>query len=200
MRIEEFESISGTLMLAKDLHDAKRFDVVEKHFFNTLDEDCFYENLINTIMHVFSDCHFAYEGDDDIEHMIFHDDVISDYFVYAWKYGKEHKLPHDLNPYVEQAEKAVRECLNVSTCTSGRVLGYTKTKKTAKKSALVVEQYTSCGCNANEGIAYGLIQMYTWFSEKCAEFRALEGGEDGKDTTIMPIASENHEQKEVIAA
>jgi len=172
--IEGFDAIISTLHLAKELHDIGRFDIVKYQFHNVLCWDGYYENNLNVLSSIFSGFYNDYDEDNDMEFMMFEDDIISEYFVFAWKYGKLHKLSSEQNPYVIQAQDKVRRWLNFSSCTYWKLLAYTKTRKTAQQSKLLIRIYTGCGCNAHEGVAYGLIQLYAWFANMCGEFKALE--------------------------
>lgn len=171
--VEGFEDILASLLMAKELHDINRHDVVKSHFFNMLSLDEHYENIIGVISSVFSD-HFSSCDDDYVDVMLFRDDVISDYFLHAHEQVKLQNLDFDKNPYALEAWGEVRRWLEVSHCTGYKLLAYTKTKRAARKSKLIVIRDTSCGCNAYEHIAYGLIKVYSWFAKKCAEFKALE--------------------------
>jgi len=194
IEIEGFDAVISQLMLAKKLYDIDRFDIVERQFHDVLSWDSYYENMLEVMSSVFSEFYNSYDDDECIDLMVFEDDCISNYFVHAWEYGKLHKLPYNQNPYLIQAQNAVREWLGVSHCVGWRLLGYTKTKKKAQQSKLVVEHYTDCGCNAYEHIAFGLIQLYAWFVEQCAEFKTLEEitpNKNSEETTFMYHKSEN---------
>jgi len=168
--IEGFDSIISTLTLAKELHDIDRFDIVQEQFFDTLHYDSYYENIFSVIQSVFSGFHSTYDDDDDdAECMIFTDDYISQYYEIAWEYGHSHNVRHDENPYVIEANSEAERWLTGCYSTGWSLLGYTKTKKTAKQSKLIV-YIGNCTCNCHEGIARGLIKLYQFFSSKCAEF------------------------------
>ena len=55
-----------------------------------------------------------------------------------------------------------------------KLLGYTKTSRTAKQSKLIV-YIGMCECDCHTNLAYSLIQLYKWFSDKCAEFAEVKG-------------------------
>lgn len=194
--LEGFDSIISTLILAKALHDIGRFDLVEKHFCDVLCWEDFYHNMLAAISIIFT----KYEGDyienDDCEIMSFGDEVISDYFVHAWEYGKKSNLHYSQNPYMTLAQGEVRRWLEVSTCSGWKLSAHIRSKKSAKKSKIFVFHYTSCGCNASENIAYGLIQLYAWFVAKNAEFKNM------KTTAVSfaPTISAEAEYQEVMAA
>jgi hypothetical protein len=171
--VEGFDSIISTLFMAKELHDIGRYDLVEKDFFNELCIDNHYENIIGVISSVFS-VHFSNCDENFEDVMVFEDDVISEYFLHAHKQIKLQKLDFEENPYVQEAREEVQKWFSFSYCTGNKLLAYTKTKKTARKSKLIVYHDTGCGCNAYEHIAYGLIKLYDWFEKKCAEFKSSE--------------------------
>ena len=170
VEIEGFESIISQITLAKELHEIGRVDIVEQHFFDEISWDSYFENIYGVLTSIFSGYHSNYDDNDDIEDMVFKDACISNYFIHAWEYGKLHNLPYDQNPYLTQAQSEVGRWLNSSTCVGWKLLGYTKTRKKARQSKLIVQHYTGCSCNAHEYIAYGLVKLYSWFVEKCDEF------------------------------
>jgi len=172
--IESISTITSLLHLAKALHDVDRFDVVKKHFFDALDSDCYFENALEVLANLFEGFDTVCNEYDGHEIMFFGDKIISTYFTYAWEHGKRNKIPYTENPYVAQAQQAARNWLNVSHCSDWKLLGYTKTKKAAQKSRLLVLIDYNCGCFAQEHIAYGLVQLYGWFAEKCADFQKSE--------------------------
>ena len=172
MAIEDFDSIAGTLRLAKALQRAGRFDVVERYFNGFLCEDSYFENMLNVIASLFTKNFFAHDGEEGAEVMGFEDEVISNYFVHAVDYGKRHGLACDENPYVAQARAEVGAWLTFSFCTSWHLLGYTKTRRAARKSKLIVYRDLGCPCDGLAQVAHGLIQIHCWFANKCAEFDA----------------------------
>ena len=172
--IEGFDSIISTLTLAKSLHDIDRFDIVKNQFFDVLCYDSYYENMLSTISEIFSGYESNYDECDYSEIMSFEDEVISTYFVNAWEFGKKHNLHYNHNPFASFARDEVRKWLHVSSCSSWKLSAYIRSKKSAKKSRIFVYIDTTCGCNAYENIAYGLVQLYAWFVEKNAEFDAMK--------------------------
>ena len=165
MEIEGFGAIINTLLLAKELYDIDKFDIVEQQFYDTLCWDGYYENILGATSSIFSGFYNEYDDNDDTEIMMFEDDIISNYFIHAWEYGKQHNLSCEQNPYVTQAQSEAQRWLSVSHCVDWKLLAYTKTKKTARQSKLIIRIY-NCGCNAHTHIAYGLIKLYAWFSNK----------------------------------
>ena len=190
MEIEGYDSIISTLTLAKELHDLNRFDIVEEQFADFLSYDYYHENLFGVITSVFSGFYNNYD-DEDTEIMIFTDDCISKYFEIAWEYGKSHNVSHDENPFVIEANNEVRRHLSYCHSMGWKLLGYTKTKKTARQSMLIV-YIAPCTCDSHTTLAYGLIRFYEFFSDKCAEFE--------NRMAKLPVNTENMNQKELIAA
>jgi hypothetical protein len=184
MGLDEFETVFYSVHLAKELHDMGRFDVLS-HFYDEISYDWHYENIYHVLTSIFSRNYNHYDEERSDEVWLFEDDVISDYFLYAREYGLRHNLPHAQNPYVARAKNEVRRRLCISNCVDWKLLAYTKTKKTARKSKLVVRHYTDCGCNAIEGIAYGLVKLYGWFADKCAKFEALENAQKAAPTECV---------------
>lgn len=170
MEIEEFSEIMSIITLAKELHDIGRDDVVQEQFFDILSWDSYYENILGAISSIFSGFYSDYDDSSEEECMIFEDDVISSYFEMARAFGKKTNTPYNKNPYVTEAESEARKQLSFCYGIGWKMLGYTKTRKTAKQSKLIVS-ICSCGCDCHDHLAYGLIQLYKWFSEKVAEFK-----------------------------
>ncbi len=170
MEIEGFGEVAGIVALAKELHDIGRFDIVEKQFFDTLCYESWYENMWGVITSVFSGFYNDYTDDEESELMIFTDDLISDYFTYAWEFGKRTNTPHDKNPYVTEAENEIRDQLSYCYSMGYKLLGYTKTQRTARQSKLIV-YLGMCECDCHTKLAYGLVRLYKWFADKVAEFK-----------------------------
>jgi len=173
MEIEDFSAIISTLVLAKELHDIDRFDIVEEQFYDSVCPDGYYHNILSAVSSIFYGFENDYSEESGIEFMSFEDDVISKYFVHAWEYGKLHDQHYSQNPYVAQAQGEIGRWLNNGTCVDWKLLAYIRTKKAAQQTRLLVCMY-SCNCNAIEGVAYGLVKVYGWFAAKCAEFKAME--------------------------
>jgi hypothetical protein len=170
VEIEGFDSITGTLILAKELYDIQRFDIVENHFSDVLSWDSYYENIFGVITSVFSGFHITYDENDETECVIFSDDCISSYYEMAWEYGRIHHGKHDENPLVNAAEQEASLWLDICCSMDWRLLGYTKTKKTARQSKLIVH-LCACDCDCHDHLAYGLIRLYKWFSDQVAAYR-----------------------------
>ena len=189
--IEGLESVISSLTLAKELYDNDRIDVI-KRFYDVLDWDSYYGNMLEVISSVFSVYECYFDENNETELMTFADGVISGYFSYAWEYGEQRKIHYSQNPYITQANDEIQRWFGGSCCIEWKLLAYIRTQKSAWKSKLHILMHNSCGgCYAHEGLAYGLIQLYTWFKDKCAEFEALK---------IHPVKPTEDVLKEAIAA
>ena len=173
MEIEGFNEVAGIITLAKELHDIGRYDVVKENFFDTLSYDSWYEDTYGVITSVFSGFCNSYDDDDETDTMIFTDDIISDYFTHAWEFGMRTNTPYDKNPYVKEAINEADSKLSFCYAMGWKLLGYTKTRKAARQSKLIVHIGT-CGCDCHTKLAFGLVQLYRWFTDKVSEFRKPE--------------------------
>jgi hypothetical protein len=172
VEIECFNEVAGIITLAKELYDIGRFDIVQNEFYDSLCYDSWFENTYGVITSIFSGFYSDYDDDNETETMIFTDDVISDYFTYAWEFGVKTNTPYDKNPYVKDAENEARRRLSYCYSMDYKLLGYTKTRRAARQSKLIV-YVGMCECDCHTELAYGLVRLYKWFSDKVAEFRAL---------------------------
>jgi hypothetical protein len=167
VEIEGFNEIVGIMGIAKFLHDIGRFDIVQERFIDSLCYDTWTEDMWEVITSVFSG--FCGSHNDETEIMIFTDDVITGYYIYAWEYGKKTNTPPGKNQYVIEAEKEARQCLNFTYNMDWKLLGYTKSKRAARKSKLIIytcaEEFCEYDC-----LAYGLVHLYKWFKDKSASF------------------------------
>jgi hypothetical protein len=155
--------------IAKLLHNIGRFDIVKERFIDVLSFDSWFENMWEVITSVFSGFRDDYDENNEMEKMIFTDDVISDYFIHAWEYGKKTDTPPDKNPYAVEAQNEANQCLNFTFNMSWKLLGYTKSKRAARKSKLIVYACAQEFCE-HDDLAYGLVYLYKWFKDKCASF------------------------------
>ena len=170
MEIEGFSEVVGIIALAKGLHDAGRCDVVEKQFHDVISYEAWFENIYGAISSVFSGFYNGCDDEDETEVMVFTDAVISDYFTYAWEFGVKTNTPYDKNPYVRDAVNEADRQLNFCYSMGWKLLGYTKTKRASRQSKLIV-YVGMCECDCHTKLAYGLVQLYQWFTDKLAEFR-----------------------------
>jgi len=174
MEIEEFSSIINIVKLAKELYDIDRFDIVQSWLYDELTYDSWFENAWEVVTSIFSGFNGNYNEEYETDIMIFSDDVISEYFINAWEFGKKTNTPYDKNPYVKEAENEMRYWLDFTYTMEWRLLGYAKSKRAAKESRLIVY---ACANEFYEydHLAYGLVKLYKWFSDKCTEFNKLKG-------------------------
>jgi len=194
--IEGFHSIVSSLSLAKKLHDVGRVDVLGQ-FYDLLCWDSYYGHILDVISSIFTGFKSDYAEDDETEFMEFEDDIISDYFIHAWEYGKLHKIHYSQNPYVTLAQDEAQRCFNTNCCIDWKLLAYIRTKEAAKKSKLLVCMDNGCGgCCGHENLAHGLIQLYTWFKNKCDEL----GVSSSKPKKDEPAICAKPESPEVMAA
>ena len=167
VEIEGLTEIMSIIGIAKLLHDIGRFDIVKKQFVDVLSYDTWTEDMWGVITSVFSG--FNSGCNDEKEILIITDDLITDYFIHAWEYGKNTNTPPDKNPYVIEAENEARQYLNFTYNMDWKLLGYTKSKRAAGKSKLVIyacaEEFCEYDC-----LAYGLVYLYKWFKDKSASF------------------------------
>jgi hypothetical protein len=173
VEIEGFREVTGIISLAKELHDIGRRDIIEQRFFDTLSYDVWLEDMYGTISSVFSGFYNDYDDEGEAELMIFTDDVISDYYCIAWDYGRGHNVPHDENPFVTAAKHEAGRWLSGCYSMDFKLLGYTKTRKTARQSKLIVYAGT-CDCDCQARLPYNLIQIYKWFSAQVEKFKMPE--------------------------
>ena len=167
MEIEGFNEVLSVVRLAKNLRDMGRADTVTKCFHDVIDYDGYWDSMYALLESVFSGYDTSYNADGDEEVMVFTDNVISEYYVSAWEYGKRHRIPHNLNPLVTAAEHEARKHLGYCYSMSWRLCGYTKTRAAARRSKLIV--YSTCDSCALDQLAYSLLRLYAWFKNQCEE-------------------------------
>ena len=125
--------------------------------------------LYAVITSAFSGFYSDYDDGNEEEYMIFTDNYISRYYEIAWEYGRSHNVSHDENPYVTAAENEVRRWFSFCYGVGYKLLGYTKTRKTAQQSKLIVG-ICACDCDCHSHLAHALIHLYKFFADKCADF------------------------------
>ena len=186
--IEGFGEVAGIISLAKELHDIGRYDIVEEHFFDTLCYDAWFENIYGVITSIFSGCHNNYDDGDETDTMIFSDGLISDYFTYAWEFGIKTNTPYEMNPYLIEARDEVHNQLCSCYSMGCKLLGYTKTKKKARQSKLIV-YVGMCECDCHTKLAYALVRLYQWFKTKNEEFQDMLQNMDNQITLWEGVAA-----------
>ena len=191
MQTEGYADIINSVILAKELYDAGRYDIVQSGFFDILSQDAAFENQLGAITSIFSGCCNNYDDDNDCEVMIFTDDCISRYFEIAREYGRSHNVHHNNNPLVIEAQGEARRWLTYCHSMDHKLLGYTRTGMAARQSKLVV-YLAFCVCDNYNSLARGLIRLYCFFRDKCNEFEKQMG------TTVTRAVDTN--TKELMAA
>lgn len=171
MEIDGFEEILNTVYIAKKLYDMGKYDLVTRNFYDVLCLDTYYENMYGLISNLFAyydSRYFEFRG---IELHVLSDPVIVDFYTLAGEYGRKHKISDEMNPYIGEAEEQVRRQLNFSYCLDWKLKGYTEPKRPFhSRLALFIYQddWVDLGC-----LAYGLIEIYEWFSDACVRLRDI---------------------------
>ncbi|MCM1194219.1 MAG: hypothetical protein NC548_58765 [Lachnospiraceae bacterium] len=171
MEIEEFEEIFNTIYIAKKLYDIGRYDLVTQNFYDMVCLDAYYENMYSLIPELFAYYRSSYNEYRGMEIHVLSDPVIVDFYTLAGEYGRKHKIADEVNPYIKEAEQEVRRQLNFSYCLDWRLKGYTNPKRPFhSRLALFVyqDEWVDLGC-----LAYGLIEIYEWFSDACAHLKEI---------------------------
>ena len=185
MAIEGFDDIFSTLMLAKKLNDIGKGDIVKKNFADELCWDNHWENIMATMFSLFPKFKMTCDGY-ETEEMTFGGGPIAEYFAHARKQDRKRGQRHAKKPFIMQANEAVGRWLNFSHCLDWKLSGKTGSKKAANASKLTIHVCTSCGCNALDGAAFGIVEIYKWFSEKCNEFKKQKPAR-GKTRRRIPL-------------
>jgi len=173
VEIDGFSQIIEVIGLAKMLHGMGRSDIVKTRFNDVLSWDTCMESMWEAITSIFSGFHNEYDEGDETEKFIFTDDVISRYFIHAFEHGKKTRTPPDKNQYVIEAQHEARSCFDF-TCNMGwNLFGYTKSRRAARKSKLIIYTSPSEFCE-HDYLAYGLVHLYKWFKDKCDSFGSEE--------------------------
>ncbi len=171
MAIDAFSSLTNMLYIAKRLYDMGKYELVEQNFFDVLDYDVYYENMYGLIGEIFEYHHCNYSESRYNELHVFSDPVVVDFYTLAGEYGRRNNIPDPLNPYIMEAERQARCHFNFSYCLDWMLKGYTKPKrKFHSRLGLLIYQddYVDLG-----QLAYGLVELYSWFAEQCAALKKL---------------------------
>ena len=171
MAIEDFEEIFNAIYIAKKLHDMDKYDLVTNNFCDVLCLDTYYESMYGLIPDLFAYYYSRYSEYRGIDFYVLSDSVIVDFYTLAGEYGRKYKISDEMNPYIREAEEEVRRQLGFSYCLDWRLMGYTKPKRPFhSRLALFIYQddWIDPGC-----LAYGLIDIYEWFSDACERLRNI---------------------------
>lgn len=145
-----------------------KYELVTESVFDGIDLGMYYENMVGLISNLFTYYGGRYFENRCVELHVLSDPVIVDCYKLTGEYGRRHKIPDKDNSYIKAAEQEVHGQLNFCYGIGWKVLGYTRTRKTARQSRLIVYS-CSCDCGCHDHLAYGLIQLYKWFSDKVIE-------------------------------
>ena len=169
MEIEGFAEIFNTIYIAKKLYDMDKYDLVERNFYDVPCLDAYYESMYALIPDLFEYCYGRYSERRGFELVVLSAPVIVDFYTLAGEYGRKHKVSDDANPYISEAEEQVRRWLDFSYCLDWKLEGHTEPKRPFhSRLALFLYQddWVDVGC-----LAYGLIEIYEWFSDACVRLR-----------------------------
>lgn len=171
MAIECFEEIFNVVYIAKRLYDIDKYELAEKNFFDVLEYDTYFEGMYSLIMELFEYCECNYFESRNVEVYIFSDPVIVDFYILAGEYGRYNGIPDSENPYIEDSYEQVRRRLNFSYCLDWMLMGHTEPIRPYHSRLGVFayqDDFVDLGC-----LAYELIEIYSWFSEKCIELKSI---------------------------
>ena len=178
MVIDGFDEILNTIYITKKLYDMGKYEAVKRSFFDVLEYDAYYENMLVLIENIFAHYDCTYYGRHNVEVHVLSDPVIVDFYTLAGEYGKLHKIPDEDNPYIKEAEQEVRSQLSFSYCIDWKLMGHTEPKRT-NHSRLGVFFYQDEYIDL-AWLAYGFLEIYEWFSDACIRLRD-ELHKDGAD-------------------
>lgn len=184
MAVEGFEEIFNTVYIAKKLYDLDKYDLAKESLYDVIEFDTYYESMYYLIENLFEYQHVRYSDRRCVELRIMSDPVITDFYLLAGEYGRNHSIANENNPYIIKAQKMIDENLNFSYCVECKLVGYTEPKRKYHSRLGVFiyqDDWVDLGC-----LAYALIEVYEWFWKQCADLRKI-------------LAAE-HTGKEVIAA
>jgi len=171
--IECFNELFNTVYIAKKLHEMGKYKLVTGSFFDLLDHDVYYENMYSLIENLFEHHYSDYYENHSLELHILSDSVIVDFYVLAGKYSRRNNISDKDNPYIKAAEREVKSNLNISHCLDWKLMVHTEPKRPFhSRLGLFISQ--ECDCLDLGFLAYRLIKIYEWFSDKCTELRAIE--------------------------
>ncbi len=185
MAIEGFDEIFNTVYIAKKLYDMGKYEIAKYSLYDVIEFDTYYEGMYYLIENLFEHQYSHYSDRRALEMRVISDPIIVDFYRLAGEYGKRHNIADEHNHYILEAQRMIAENLNFSYCVECRIMGYTEPKrKYQSRLGLFIYQddWVDLGC-----LAYALIEVYEWFSNKCADLRKL-------------LAAEEFAGKEVIAA
>jgi len=168
MPVDGFNELFNVVYIAKKLHEMGKYELVKSSFFEYLDLDAYFENMYSLIPNLFEYCDCYYYEYRGIDLHVVSDPVIVDFYILAGKYGKQNNIPDENNPYIKAAQKQTRDYLNISHELDWMLMGHTEPMRPFHSRLGLFISY-ECGCLDPGVLAYRLIELYKWFSDKCAE-------------------------------
>lgn len=183
MAIEGFEEIFNTVYIAKKLYDIGKYDLVKVCFYDTIEYDTYYENMFCLLENLFEYQYSHFSDRRAIELRVMSDHVFVDFYLLAGEYGKRHHVADENNFYIKEAEKMINDNLNCTYSVECKMMWYTDPKRKSR-TRLGVFIYQDDWVDLG-GLAYALIEVYEWFSDKCTDLRKLLFDEEfaGKEAT-----------------
>jgi len=168
MPVYGFNEMFNIVYIAKKLHDMDKYDLVTESFFDTLDLDCYYENMYSLIPNLFDYHRSDYYDRHAVELLVISDSVIVDFYVLAGKYGKRNNIADENNPYIKAAIQETHDNLNFCHCLGWKLMGHTEpVRKYHSRLGLFINH--ECGCLDLGVLAYRLIVLHEWFADMCVE-------------------------------
>lgn len=176
MAVEAFNEIFNTIYIAKKLYDMRKYELVAKSFFDSLDYEMYYENMYGLILNIFEHHDCRYYENRGFELHILSDPVIVDFYILAGKFGRRNNIPDKDNPYIKTAHKETNDNLNISHELDWKLIGHTEPKRPFHSRLGLFISY-DCGCLDLGVLAYRLIEVYEWFADSCVELCNILGEE-----------------------
>ena len=169
MVIDGFDEILNTVYIAKRLYDMGKYEVAAGSFYDVLECDVYYENMYCLIedMFAYHDCRY-YERY-GIEVHVLSDPVVVDFYTLAGEYGRLHKIPDADNPYIKEAGQEAGRLFGFSYSIDWKLMVHTEAKR-PYHSRIGIFLYTDDWIDPGY-LAYGLVEMYGWFSDACTRLR-----------------------------
>ena len=186
MAIDAFNELFNIVYTAKKLYDMGKYHLVEKYFSDALDYDVYFEDMYYLMENIFEHHHCGFSESRMIELHVLSDPVITDFYALAGEYGKRCGVSAALNPYFKAAQEQARRQLNFSYCLDWILAGHTDERSHRSRLGLLISQedYVDLGL-----LAYGLVELYDWFSNRCVELKNILYG-NAEDNLRVPREEE----------
>lgn len=174
MSVEGFDEIFNTVYIAKKLYDMGKYELVKSCFYDEVSFDGYYESMFYLIDNIFEHHYCRYSDRNGFELHIMSDPVIEEFYKLAGEYGKRNNIANENNYYINEAKQQARIQLDFSYCVDWKLVGHTEPKRKYHSRLAVFlyqDDWVDLGC-----LAYGLIEIYEWFSDTCVKLRELLNG------------------------